>query len=345
MQTAMVLVVALSALMQDRPQDDVIQLKGDGGLLVGKVTDITDTTLEMTLKDGNKKVTLDLSQIHPSSVYRVKSTRIDPKSAEAHWALGDYCKANKLYYDAAAEYDKAAALDAGLKDKAGKAKADMRGEDARGKFEQAKRLGAERKYTDALDLLKQILEKYPETTYAEEARRELDKLAAEVAKDNEAKRAELEDKKRRKEEEAAKVAENAEKTDLKRAQDLVGEAKTAWGEGLDWEAKGNLTKADKAWKTSDAKLTASRGLCEKLEKSNDVNMIKSAKDLEKDVDGWIVRTCYRLGRLWATELNSTEAIGLINKGIKLEPDHHLLNEVLLTLTQLRMRKNAAGGGY
>jgi tetratricopeptide (TPR) repeat protein len=110
-------------------------------------------------------------------------------------------------------------------------------------------------------------------------------------------------------------------------------------------ALADLTKADKAWKSSDARLAAAGALCEKLEKSNDVNMINSAKDLEKTLDAWIVRTCYRLGRLWATELNYTESINWLNKGLKLDPDNHLINEVLLTLTQLRMRKNAAGGGY
>ena len=346
MSLVMAIALLVAAAPQDKAQDDEIQLKGsEGKILVGKVTNITDTTIEITLKKDGKAQTLDISMIHPVSVYRIKAARIDATSATAHWDLGDYCKSNGLFAFAGEEFDKAAAIDGGLKDKAKRAREEMRGEDARTKFEQAKRFGAEKKYSDALDLLKQLTEKYSDTPYAEEARKELDKLAAEVAKDNEVKKAELEEKKRKKEEELAKAAENAEKADYKKSQDLVVEARTSWNEGLDWEAKGNLTKADKAWKASDAKLTASRTLCEKLEKSNDVNMIKSAKDLEKDVDAWIVRTCYRLGRLWATELNYTEAIGWLNKGLKLEPDNHLINEVLLTLTQLRMRKNAAGGGY
>jgi tetratricopeptide (TPR) repeat protein len=344
MFAAMILAL-LAAAPQDKTQDDVVQLKGEGStLLVGKVTSITDKTIEMTTKDG-KSVTLDVGQVHPASIYKLRSTRIDPKNAEEHWTLGDFCKANGLFASAAEEYDKAAAIDSKFKDKAKRAKDEMRSEDARSKFERAKRLGAEKKYQDAQELLKQLIERFSDTPYAEEARKEMDKLAAEVAKENEVKRSELEEKKRRKDEEALKAAENAEKADFKRSQDLIVEAKASWGEGLDWEAKANLTKADKAWKAADAKLMSSRALCEKLEKSNDVAMIKSAKDLEKEIDAWIVRTCYRLGRLWATELNYTEAIGWLNKGIKLEPDNHLLNEVLLTLTQLRMRKNAVGGGY
>jgi hypothetical protein len=341
----MILVLAAALAPQEgRSQEDVLQLKGEGPLLVGKVTNVTETTIEFTTRDG-KAMTLDIGQIHPVSVYKLRAARIDSKSAKDHWGLGDYCKTNRLFSFAAEEYDKAAAIDGSLKDKAVRAKEELRAEDGRSKFEQAKRLAAEKKYGDAGDLLRQLVERYADTPYAEEARKELDKLAAEVAKDNEARKAELEEKKRRKDEEAAKAVENAEKADFKRSQDLIVEARTAWNEGLDWEAKAALSKADKAWKSSDARLAAARTLCERLEKSNDVNMIKAAKDLEKEIDAWIVRTCYRLGRLWATELNYTESIGWLNKGLKIEPDNHLINEVLLTLTQLKMRKNAAGGGY
>ncbi|HEY3226468.1 MAG TPA: hypothetical protein VGK61_05700 [Planctomycetota bacterium] len=345
MRTAAILAVLLvSAAPQDKAQEDVIQMKSEGKLYVGRVTAINDKSIEMTLRDGSQK-SLDLKDVHPLSVYKLREARIDAKSGAAHFELAEFCKSNGLFGYAVGEYDKAAVLDAGLKEKARRAKESLRSEEARTKFEQAKRLGAEKKYGEALELLKQLTERFTDTPYFEEARKEADKLAEELKKENEARRAEIEEKKRKKEEEAAKVVENAEKADLKRGQDLIGEARTSWEEGLDWEAKGNLTKADKAWKASDARLASAHVLVEKLEKSNDVNTIKSAKDLQKEVDTWTVRICYRLGRLWATELNYFEALPWFNRGIKLDPDNHLLNDVLLTLTQLQMRKRAAGGGY
>jgi len=336
--------VLMVSAAQDKAQEDILQFKTEGKLLVGRVTAISDTTLDITLKDGSK-ITVELKDIHPASVYKVREARIDPKSAEARWELADFCKANSLYGFAAAEYDKAAVLDKSRAGAAKRAKDELRTEEARSKFEQAKRLGAEKKYSEALDLLKQLTDRFTDTPYFEEAKKEAMKLAEEVRKENDAKRAELEEKKRKKEEEAAKVAENAEKADFKKAGDLLAEARTSWEEGLDWEAKGNITKADKAWKASDAKIAAGRALTERLEKSNDVNTIKSAKDLQKEIDGWAVRVCYRLGRIWATELTYGEALVWLNKGIKLDPDNHLLNDILLTLTQLKMRKNAAGSGY
>jgi hypothetical protein len=339
----MLAALLLVSAAQDKVLDDVVQMK-DGKLIVGKVTEVTEKTIEITLKDKSAK-TLDIKDVHPASVYKLREARIDAKNASAHWELAEYCKANGLYGFAAAEYDKAVSLDKSRAGAAKKAKEELRTEEARTKFEQAKRLGAEKKYPEALDLLKQLTDRFTDTPYFDEAKKEAMKLAEEVRKENEAKRAEIEEKKRKKEEEAAKAVENAEKTDLKKAGDLLAEARTSWEEGLDWEAKGNITKADKAWKASDSKIAAGRALTERLEKSNDVDMIKSAKDLQKEIDGWTVRVCYRLGRLWATELTYGEAIVWLNKGIKLDPDNHLLNDILLTLTQLRMRKNAAGSGY
>jgi len=342
---AILALVLVAASPQDKAApEDVIQMKSEGKLFVCSVTAITEKTIEMTLRDGSQK-SIDIKDVHPLSVYKLREARIDAKSGSAHFELAEYCKANGLFGYASGEYDKAASLDAGLKDKAHRAKDQLRSEEARTKFEQAKRLGAEKKYAEALDLLKQLTERFTDTPYFEEARKEADKLAEELKKENEAKRAEIEEKKRKKEEEAAKAVENAEKADLKKGQDLIGETRTAWEEGLDWEAKGNLTKADKAWKVSDARLASAHVLVEKLEKSNDVNTIKAAKDLQKEVDTWTVRVCYRLGRLWSTELNYFEALPWLNRGIKLDPDNHLLNDVLLTLTQLQMRKRAAGGGY
>src|SRR5688572_7485429 len=80
MHVAMILAVLAALAPQERAQDEVIQLKGEGKLIVGKVTGITDTTIEVTTKDG--KVTLDLGQVHPTSIYKVRAARLDPKSAE-----------------------------------------------------------------------------------------------------------------------------------------------------------------------------------------------------------------------------------------------------------------------
>ena len=127
------------AFAQDKKdQDDIVQNK-DGTLYVGKILSVTDTGVEMQLKAGGK-VSLDFKNLVGYSVYKVKADRIDPNSAQAHFDLGDWCLANGLFSYAILEFDKAAALDASLTEKAKTNKEKALAEDARTKFEEAKRL-------------------------------------------------------------------------------------------------------------------------------------------------------------------------------------------------------------
>jgi len=332
------------AFAQDRKdQDDIVQHK-DGTLFVGRILNVTDAGVEMQLKTGGK-VQLEFKNLVGYSVYRVKADRIDPNSAQAHFDLGEWCIANGLFSYAIVEFDKAASLDANLAEKAKTNKEKALAEDARTKFEEAKKLIAAKDYEGAEKLLSLLLTSYKDTPWAKEAQTEMAKVTDEIKKENEAKKKLLDDKQKAKADAAAKKGEDAEKGLLQQSTDAIEDAKKQWSEGLEWEGKANLTKADRAFKTAEARLMTAKRNCEQLAKSNDVNMIKGGKDLEKEVDVWLVKTYYRLGRMWAVELNYPEATMWLNRGLKIAPDDHLLNEVLLTLTQLEMRKRAAGSKY
>ena len=63
---------------------------------------------------------------------------------------------------------------------------------------------------------------------------------------------------------------------------------------------------------------------------------------------WLVRTYWRLSRNYAEHLTYVEAIRYLNKAFALPHDSimdRLLNELLLTITQLRMKMRAASKGY
>ena len=47
-----------------------------------------------------------------------------------------------------------------------------------------------------------------------------------------------------------------------------------------------------------------------------------------------------VGRMWAAETNYTEALLWLNKGLKLAPEDPLMNETLLTLTQVQIRRRS-----
>ncbi len=83
-------------------------------------------------------------------------------------------------------------------------------------------------------------------------------------------------------------------------------------------------------------------------KSNDLETIKKAKDFERASDLILVKVYYRLGRMWAVELSYPTALEWLNKAMKVPHDEqmdHQINEVLLTISQLKMRERAAGKGY
>ncbi len=340
---ALGLVAGAAAGQDKKDQDDVVQHK-DGQLFVGKITSITDSGIEMTLKTGGK-VTLEFKNLIPYSVYRIKADRVEANSGQARYDLGEWCLANGLYGYAAVEFDKAASLDKALADKAKKKREEAFNEDARTKFEEAKRLIASKDYDGAEKLLSTLLTTYKDTPWAKEAQNEMAKVTEEIKKENEAKKKLLDDKAKAKADVGAKKVEDAEKSLVTQTTEAIEDARKSWGEGLDWEGKANLTKADRSFKSAEGRLAAGKRSTEQLSKSNDVNVIKQAKDLDKELDVWLVKTYYRLGRMWAVELNYPEATMWLNRGLKIAPDDHLLNEILLTLTQTEMRKRAAGGKY
>lgn len=345
----LVLILALLAAPQDKkPKDDVIQLKDDGGIKVGKIVKVDDAGIELQVKDLAKPIRIEFKDMMPYSVYRIKESRIDAKDGQAHLDLGDYCRANQLYSQAIKEYEAAATADASLEEKAKAKIGEARNEDAGSRFELAKKLALAKDWKGANEQLSIIIDKYSDTPYFEDAKKEIEKITEAIKKETEEKKKMLEEKKKADEAKVAKSKEELEKMALAQVLDQLKEAEAAWNEGLDWEGKTNITKADRAWKAAEAKLSAAKKNLEILLKSSDVEILKKSKELDKQADDWLVKVYYRLGSLWAVELNFALAKEFLNKAIKVPHDaqmDRLINEVLLTVNQLQMRQRAAGKGY
>lgn len=344
--TLLATLLCLPLLAQDgRKPDDILQKK-DGGILVGRVLRIEGDSIEILVQGEKESRRISARDIVPYSVYRLRLDRVDKSSAAARMDLGEFCMSNNLYAQAAKEFDEAS-KDAALAEKAKKRREDAHNEDARSKFEEAKKHAVKKEWDEAIKLLHIVIEKYESTPYHKEAKDLQNKIADEIKADNDSKKAQLAKKK---EEEANKVAQaqqNVEADLFARTVTLIDEAQKAWGEGLDSEAK-NLTKADKAWKAAEFALLAAKRNVEVMLKSNDVDVLKKARELDKQADHWLVRTYYRLGRMFAVELNYPTALEWLNKAAKVPHDEAMdryINEVILTISQLKMRERAAGRGY
>ena len=331
---------------EGRKPDDVLQKK-DGSILVGRILKLDAEQLEILLTDEKEPRKIDLKELNPYSVYRIRLDRIDKQNGQAHMDLAEHCMANGLYTTAVKEYDEAARLDKGLEEKAKMHRAEAHNEDGRAKFEESKKLAAERKYDEANKICQMLIEKYTDTPYFEEARKLVARIADDVAKENETRKKMIEDRKDQKAKAVEAVRETQEKDLFGRTTELIEEARKLWIEGLEHEPK-NLTRADRAWKSGEGALLAARRNVEFLLKSGDVEMIKKAREAEKQIDATLVKTCYRLGRMWAVEGSYPTALEWLNKLMKIPHDElmdRMVNELLLTMSQLKMRERAAGKGF
>jgi hypothetical protein len=339
-------ILASPAFAQDKKPDDVLQKK-DGGILVGRITKLEADYVEVLVNGEKDARRISLKELNPYSVYKLRLDRVDRTSGEARLALGEFCMASGLYGAATKEFDEAAKLDKSLEEKAKKRREEAHNEDARAKFEEAKRLAAEKRYDDANKICQMIVEKYSDTPYFDEAKKLVAKIAEDIAKENEAKKKQLDDKKDEKEKKVAALKENQEKDLITKTAELIDEGGKLWLEGLDGEIK-NLTKAERAWKGAEIALLTARRNVEYLLKSNDLETIKKSKDFERQIDAVLVKVYYRLGRMWAVELSYPTALEWLNRAMKIPHDEQMdrqINEILLTISQLKMRERAAGKGY
>ena len=345
--TFILLALCIPALTQDAKKPDDILQKKDGGLIVGRVIKMDAEMADFLAKDEKEPRRIALKDLMPYSVYRLRLDRIDRKSGLARMDLAEFCMTNSLYSTAAREFDEAAALDANLAEKAKKRRDEAHNEDGRAKFEDVKKLHLRKEYEEAKNIVRLLIEKYGDTPYAEEARKEDAKMAEEIAKENEEKKKQLAAQQQAAADAGAKKTEDQIKVMIARTVVLIEEAQKAWGDGLEHEAK-NLTKADKAWRAAEMALVSAKRNIDSLLKSNDVAVLQKAKDLERQADASLVKTYYRLGRMWSVELSYPTALEWLNKGMRIPHDDqmdHLLNELTLTISQLQMRQRAAGRGY
>ena len=331
--------------------DEILQLKnsreGEPVFLVGKVLKIKEKTI--VFEDHNRGILqIPIDSVEPYSLYRAKKSRIDDSSASDRYQLGEWCLSQELYTTAVREFNEAKQLDRSLRRTCDRKIKTCREEDARTKFEEAKRLILQQHYDSAAKRLHYILKRYSDTPYGEKAREESDKMAALIRAGNREKEEMLKAKKEA-DEKAQKDAGKFEKMkafdEVKAALDT---ARNSFTDALLWEGKDNLTRCRRLWQSSASKLVTSRTQLKTLLESEDTNVVKEAIGLDAVVVEWLVRIYWRLGRNYAEHLSYSEALKYLNGALALPHDSdmdRLINELTLTITRLRMRMRASGRGY
>ena len=342
----LLLVLTRPLTPRNKKPDDVLQKK-DGGIVVGRILKLDAETIEI-LVNGEKELPPDLHrELNPYTVYKIRLDRIDKSSGEARLGAGRVLHGQRpvLRRDPGVRGSRAARQERSRRRRrSGATRPTTR---TRGpSFEEAKRLAAEKKYEQANNHCQMVVEKYSDTPYFDEAKKLVARIAEEIAKENADKKAQLAEKKDDQKKKVDQLKENQEKDLLTKTAELIDEGGRHFLEGLDGEAK-NLTRGERAWKAAEVALLTAHRNVEYLLKSNDVDTIKRAKELERQIDHLLVRVYYRLGRMWAVELSYPTALEWLNKAMKVPHDEQMdrqINEILLTISQLKMRERAAEQG-
>ena len=183
---------------------------------------------------------------------------------------------------------------------------------------------------------------------ADKAREETEKLADAIRRENEKKKKKFADKKKAEANKKVTAKRSAEKRVIGEVLTGIDQAKKLWTDGLNWEGLDNLTKTRKAWDQAERTLDRAKLRVQPLIRSKNIETLQEAIEADKEVDAGRVKIYWHLGRHYSEHLMYPEALKYINKGLATPHDafqDRMFNELLLTVTQLRMRRRAAGKGY
>lgn len=317
-----------------------IYFKNGSKYVLAKITKVDDTGIDVILKSNGEKSRIAFEEMEPLTAYKIKEKIINKDSAADHVALAEFCRKNDLLQYAENEYQKAANLDRKKEEDYKKEIKDIRREAARRKLEKAKGLISEaekdynqKKLEEASKILKEIVLKYDDTEYAEDAKKEDDRLAELV-------RAKMEEKARKNEEDKKKKSQNDEKQIQEEIAklhiSLERSVKFAWEKGLDHEADNQFEKASSLWKGAVAEIDADIKQVDDYLSAGKISP-ESSKKFREFAELWLMRFCYALGRLNISLFRFQDGMKFLNRVLKINPDHELANKLKYDVTSNTIR--------
>jgi len=318
-------------------QDDVLQLKS-GAIVKGKVVSIDEKGIALQVSPSNT-IVYKYDQLNPQSAYATRAKHMNKESAQDHVDVGRFCSTYGLPTSAISHLREAIALDPGRRSELEREIADIRSAAASALFQKAKDIidgDREKEFNEAAQALHKILDEYFDTPYGEEARKLDDALARKI-RDHREKR----DKELDKKEEDRKTAERDKQVrePIVKLETGLEEVRKLWHDGLDYEGAGSGPKALQPWQLAEQKLITGKLAIDQLrKKSKEADLIARLGELDKAHDVWLVRVYFSLSRLYlADNFDVVGALRWCNKGLKVDPDHELLNKLKISITELAIK--------
>jgi tetratricopeptide (TPR) repeat protein len=337
---AIAVFVLAFAPSQVSAKDEVVELRS-GSRMDGEVVEVTADTV--TIKVDNATMKIPMTSIDPYCAYNLRLSRIDPKDAQAHMALGDFCLANGLYSEARHEYRRAVEQDLAQTDAANAKLAELGEKESAWMFEQAGKLTKETKFSDAAKRLEMLLSRYPECKQADDAKKALAALTETIRKQNEERERLLKMLDKKAADDKAAKGEGLLKSKFDEGSAALDAAKTANADGLDNEGATKVSRADKAWKESVDRLVEARDIIAAvLKETKDVDLMTAGKAKLVEIDRWLVIVYCNLGHLWAVEGNFKDAVKWLNKALAIDPTDKVATELKLRVAEQQIRRSAHG---
>lgn len=333
-------VLSLCGLGFSQDKYEPIYFKNGSKYVLAKITKTDESGVDVILKINGEKSRIAFDEMESLTAYKIKEKAMNKDSASDHVSLAEFCRKNDLLQYAENEYQKAAELDKKKEDDYKKEVKDIRREAARRKLEKAKGLISEaekdfnqKKFEEASKILKEIVLKYDDTEYAEDAKKEDDRLADLV-------KAKMEEKTRKDEEDKKKKSQNDEKQvheEVAKLQSALEKSvKFAWEKGLDHEAESQFDKAATLWRGAVAEIDADLKAIDDYVAAGKITAEKS-KSFRDFGELWLMRFCYALGRLNISLFKFQDGMKYLNRVLKINPDHELANKLKYDVTSNTIR--------
>jgi tetratricopeptide (TPR) repeat protein len=311
-------------------QADVIWLR-DETPREGTILQVTREAVTLRTKEG--EITLPVADLRPDCAWRLLKARLGEKDLRGWHDLGDFALKSGLHAEALQAFHRVIEIDPSQRAALEPKIEEVRAADAAALFKRAQGLAAEEKYEDALRAYSYLLDKYPASGHAAQAKEELKALAAKIEKQNEERRQRLADAQQLAQEQRAQAGEAAEAQRLARAVRAAEEGQKLFVEGLDHEGKGVTGRAEKAWEAAVAKFEEARAIHLDLQAKAKAPAVQDAARREAAaVTRLLIVTCDSLGQMAATEQSFRDAIRWFNKALALDPTDRVATDLKARIT-------------
>lgn len=321
---ALVLASAMS-LPAAAQQNEIIWLR-DNTSREGVVVRVTREAV--TLRHQGGEATLSIDGLRPDCAYHLLRTRLSADDVRGWYELGDFAYRNGIYAEALQAYNRVVSLDPNQRAALEPRVEEVRAADAKAIFDRAAAWVAEEKYEDALRAFSLLLDKYPTSGHAAQAKEELKKLKDLILRQNEDRQKRLAAVQQQAQEQKAQADAASEAQRLTRALAGVEEGQKLFREGLDQEGQGATGRAERAWQAAASKLEEARVTLADLQATARTQNVQDAAKRElASVTRILIAAYDSLGQMAATEQSFRDAIRWFNKALALDPTDRVATDL------------------